>query len=290
MRSCPRGSGCGRESVAGGFGWLLAGRVLRPLQEVTATTRRVADRHLHERISLDGPDDEIKELADTFDDILERLDRAFDGQHRFVANASHELRTPLAINRTLIVIAGPGDPGELPADVPVIKAATPHVWIIGRTQTNGAADYPAVHKVRQPFCLRNLTGEFVGEPDWLISSSTVALTKGYFHRRLPVFAVQPQFVMGGLNGALVAECHCAPSPLTMPRPDAVAFAQCGDTRGAATVEQLRPVMADFGVIAQDLDGAHIDVPDLSVRGVQHEETAGYPTAPAGQLLGQPYEQ
>lgn len=91
--------------AAGGFGWLLAGRVLQPLHEVTATARRVAERNLNERIELDGPHDEIKELADTFDAMLERLDRAFDGQHRFVANASHELRTPLAINRTLIEVA-----------------------------------------------------------------------------------------------------------------------------------------------------------------------------------------
>jgi signal transduction histidine kinase len=91
--------------AAGGFGWLLAGRALRPLQDITATARRVADRSLHERIALDGPDDEIKDLADTFDAMLERLDRAFDGQRRFVANASHELRTPLTINRTLIEVA-----------------------------------------------------------------------------------------------------------------------------------------------------------------------------------------
>lgn len=91
--------------VAGAFGWLLAGRALAPLQNVTATARRVAERSLHQRIALQGPDDEIKELADTFDAMLERLDRAFDGQRRFVANASHELRTPLAINRTLIEVA-----------------------------------------------------------------------------------------------------------------------------------------------------------------------------------------
>jgi signal transduction histidine kinase len=87
------------------LGWLLAGRALRPLQQITATARRVADRSLHERIALDGPDDEIKELADTFDAMLERLDRSFDSQRRFVANASHELRTPLTINRTLIEVA-----------------------------------------------------------------------------------------------------------------------------------------------------------------------------------------
>ncbi len=91
--------------IAGGFGWLLAGRALYPLQQITATARRVADRSLHERIALDGPNDEIKDLADTFDAMLERLDRAFDSQQRFVANASHELRTPLTINRTLIEVA-----------------------------------------------------------------------------------------------------------------------------------------------------------------------------------------
>jgi signal transduction histidine kinase len=91
--------------TAAGFGWLLAGRALHPLQQITATARRVADRSLHERIALEGPPDEIKDLADTFDAMLERLDRSFDSQRRFVANASHELRTPLTINRTLIEVA-----------------------------------------------------------------------------------------------------------------------------------------------------------------------------------------
>jgi signal transduction histidine kinase len=91
--------------IAAGFGWLLAGRALSPLQRITATARRVADRSLHERIALDGPNDEIKDLADTFNAMLERLDRSFDSQRRFVANASHELRTPLTINRTLLEVA-----------------------------------------------------------------------------------------------------------------------------------------------------------------------------------------
>ncbi len=96
--------------VAIGFGWLMAERALRPVHHITATARRVAaaasaQTGLHERIGLTGPGDEIKELADTFDDMLERLDRSFDGQRRFVANASHELRTPLAINRALVEVA-----------------------------------------------------------------------------------------------------------------------------------------------------------------------------------------
>ncbi|WP_030226455.1 sensor histidine kinase [Actinoalloteichus caeruleus] len=91
--------------LAVAIGWLMAGRALRPLSKVTAHARRVAERSLHERVALTGPRDEIRELADTFDDMLERLDRAFDGQRRFVANASHELRTPLAVNRALIEYA-----------------------------------------------------------------------------------------------------------------------------------------------------------------------------------------
>lgn len=92
------------------FGWLLAGRMLQPLHRMTETARRIADspaadRGLHERIALSGPNDEIKELADTFDLMLEHLDHAFDGQRRFIANASHELRTPLTLNRALLEVA-----------------------------------------------------------------------------------------------------------------------------------------------------------------------------------------
>ena len=86
-------------------GWLLAGRALAPLREITATARRVSGENLGERIGLQGPDDELRELADTFDGMLARLDGAFASQRRFVANASHELRTPLAIMRTEVDVA-----------------------------------------------------------------------------------------------------------------------------------------------------------------------------------------
>ncbi|WP_433333940.1 sensor histidine kinase [Spirillospora sp. CA-294931] len=93
-------------AAAVGFGWLLAERALRPVHKITETARRVARGHdLGERIAYAGPRDEVKELADTFDTMLERLARSFDGQRRFVANASHELRTPLAVNRTLVDVA-----------------------------------------------------------------------------------------------------------------------------------------------------------------------------------------
>jgi signal transduction histidine kinase len=86
-------------------GWLLAGRALRPLRDITATARRVSSENLGERIGLVGPADELKELADTFDRMLGRLDGAFASQRHFVANASHELRTPLAIMRTEVDVA-----------------------------------------------------------------------------------------------------------------------------------------------------------------------------------------
>ncbi|WP_433500485.1 sensor histidine kinase [Sphaerimonospora sp. CA-214678] len=88
------------------LGYVVADRALRPVKRMTVTARRLSETSLaHERIDLQGPDDELKELADTFDAMLTRLNTAFDAQRRFVDNASHELRTPLAINRTVIEVA-----------------------------------------------------------------------------------------------------------------------------------------------------------------------------------------
>ncbi|HEU4396337.1 MAG TPA: ATP-binding protein [Actinomycetota bacterium] len=110
-----------------GLGWLVAGRVLRPLQAITATARKLEGSTLHERINLQGPEDELKELADTFDQMLARLDTAFETQRRFVANASHELRTPLAIARTEVDVAladREASPAELRAMAERVREAT----------------------------------------------------------------------------------------------------------------------------------------------------------------------
>ncbi|MEE1811686.1 MULTISPECIES: sensor histidine kinase [Streptomyces] len=105
----------GLSVIAFAFGYAMAGRVLSPLGRITRTARQVAGTDLSRRIELDGPDDELKELADTFDEMLDRLERAFTAQQRFVGNASHELRTPLAINRTLLEVhlSDPQVPPEL---------------------------------------------------------------------------------------------------------------------------------------------------------------------------------
>ena len=87
------------------LGWLVAGRVLRPLRVMTTTTRQISERNLHERLALTGPGDELKDLGDTIDGLLARLEAAFDSQRRFVANASHELRTPLMLSQTLLQVA-----------------------------------------------------------------------------------------------------------------------------------------------------------------------------------------
>jgi signal transduction histidine kinase len=92
-------------AVSMGLGWLIAGRVLRPLRTITTAARDISATDLHRRLALDGPDDEFKELGDTFDGLLARLDASFHSQRQFVANASHELRTPLARLKTVVQVA-----------------------------------------------------------------------------------------------------------------------------------------------------------------------------------------
>src|SRR3954463_11199199 len=111
------------------LGWAMAGRVLRPLQRITATAKRVSQDNLDERIGLEGPRDELKELADTFDGMLERLSGAFASQRRFVANASHELRTPLTVIRT-----------ELEVTLSDPRATTAELRAMGETVRDATLD------------------------------------------------------------------------------------------------------------------------------------------------------
>jgi signal transduction histidine kinase len=97
-------------AIALGIGWLIAGRVLRPLRTITATARDISAGNLHQRLAVDGPDDEFRQLGDTLDGLFGRLEAAFQAQRHFVANASHELRTPLTAEKTLLQVAL-ADPG-----------------------------------------------------------------------------------------------------------------------------------------------------------------------------------
>jgi signal transduction histidine kinase len=111
-------------------GWILAGRILAPVHRLTAAARAASEQNLSQRIALQGPRDELRELADTFDTMLERLDRAFTSQRQFIANASHELRTPLTVMRTAIdvVLAKPQPTrDELVSMAAEVRQAVDHV-------------------------------------------------------------------------------------------------------------------------------------------------------------------
>jgi signal transduction histidine kinase len=91
--------------VAAALGWFVAGHALRPLRRITESARRISATNLHERLAIDGPDDDVRELADMIDGLFARLDTSLNAQRQFVANASHELRTPLARSQTLLEVA-----------------------------------------------------------------------------------------------------------------------------------------------------------------------------------------
>jgi len=112
------------------LGWVIAGRVLRPLQVITTTARELSASNLHERLALGGPNDELRELGDTFDGLLERLEASFESQRQFVANASHELRTPLTLERAILEVTL-ADPA---AGISSLRAACERVLAIGEQQ------------------------------------------------------------------------------------------------------------------------------------------------------------
>jgi signal transduction histidine kinase len=168
--------------VSVAVGWLVAGRVLRPLREMTATTRRISADNLHERLAIHGPGDELKDLADTIDALLERLDGAFAAQRRFVANASHELRTPLATMRVSVDVAaakpGPVPPetitlaGQVRAELDKVDELLDGLLVLARAQHGvlpGRAVFPLDYTVSAALAsrdgtiaARNLTVQHIG--------------------------------------------------------------------------------------------------------------------------------
>ena len=116
-------------ALAAILGWIFSGRALRPVHRITAAARAASEQNLSARVALRGPRDELRELAETFDEMLARLQAAFEGQQRFIANASHELRTPLSVMRATVdvVLANPDSTaGELRAMGADIRVAVDH--------------------------------------------------------------------------------------------------------------------------------------------------------------------
>ncbi|MFF0312331.1 ATP-binding protein [Streptosporangium sp. NPDC004379] len=146
------------------LGWHMAGRVLRPLGEMTATVRRITADRLDRRLAASGPDDELKELADTFDELLDRLEAAFTAQRRFVANASHELRTPLTLQRAMaeVALADPAADAESLRKVleRVLAAGMDQERLIEALLTLARSHQGLRH--RQSFDLAEIAGRAVG--------------------------------------------------------------------------------------------------------------------------------
>jgi signal transduction histidine kinase len=116
-------------ALAAILGWIFSGRALRPVHRITTAARAASEHNLSARVAPTGPRDELRELAETFDEMLGRLQAAFEGQQRFIANASHELRTPLAVMRATVdvVLSNPDStPGDLRAMAADIRAAVDH--------------------------------------------------------------------------------------------------------------------------------------------------------------------
>jgi signal transduction histidine kinase len=147
------------------LGWLLAGRVLRPLQVITTAARELSATNLHERLALDGPNDELRELGDTFDELLGRLESSFEAQRQFVANASHELRTPLTLERAILEVTL-ADPD---ASASSLRTACERVLAIGEQQEQMIAALLTLARSerglarREPLLLDTLAGEALEE-------------------------------------------------------------------------------------------------------------------------------
>jgi signal transduction histidine kinase len=145
------------------LGWIVAGRILRPLRTITTAARDISATNLHQRLALNGPADELKELGDTFDGLLSRLEASFQAQRQFVANASHELRTPLARQRALgqVALADPD------ANVESLRTAHERILAAGTQQERlieALLTLTRSHvgiEVRHPFDLAQLTHEVV---------------------------------------------------------------------------------------------------------------------------------
>ena len=184
------------------LGWLMAGRVLRPLRTITATTRQISEENLHRRLALSGPKDELQELGDTIDGLLGRLEGAFDAQRSFVANASHELRTPLTSMRAAIDVASRRSPpvskdaavlaGNIRADLGQADRILESLLVLARAQRGVVTELG-------PISLARVVGQTLG------AHARAATGRGIsVHRRLDeVEVVGDETLLGRLAANLI---------------------------------------------------------------------------------------
>jgi signal transduction histidine kinase len=164
--------------VSLGLGWLVAGRALRPVRDMTAAAQRISEDNLNERLGVSGPNDELKELGDTIDGLLQRLETAFSAQRRFVANASHELRTPLTTMRASLDVAL-AKPGPVPPQT---------VALAGRLRT----ELDRVDRLLEAFLVlaraqhRDLAGTAVLPLDYLVTAALSVQAPSIALKRLTV--------------------------------------------------------------------------------------------------------
>jgi len=160
------------------LGWLIAGRLLRPLRTITATARDISASNLHRRLGQHGRDDEFRQLAAVLDELFARLEASFDAQRRFVANASHELRTPLTAERTLLQVAL-ADPDATAED---LRAACHEVLTLGEQQERLidalltlAGSEPGIDR-REPLDLATVVQDVVGDRDVAAEVASAPMT------------------------------------------------------------------------------------------------------------------
>ena len=220
-----------------GLGWFVAGHALRPLRRITAAARRISATNLHERLALDGPDDDLRELADVIDGLFGRLDASFDAQRQFVANASHELRTPLARSRTLLEVAL-RDPG---ASADSLRAACRRVLVAGEEQERLIEALLTLARGQRGFARREPLDLAAITRDLLAARSTEVTARGL---RMAV-TLAPALMAGDLALSERAVANLIDNALRHNVADGTVWvtAAVEDGRAVLTVANTGPVIA-----------------------------------------------
>jgi signal transduction histidine kinase len=235
-------------ALAAALGWIFSGRALRPVHQVTAAARAASEHNLSARVAPAGPRDELRELAETFDEMLGRLQAAFESQRRFIANASHELRTPLAVMRATVDVML-GDPDATPGDLRGMAA-----------DLREAVDH-AAHLIGALLILaRNERGLTVREETDLATAAEDVLDTAARGDRRVHAALEPAIISGDpvLAERLVANLVDNAIRYNRPGGDVWVSTRAIAGRGQLTVANTGPVIspADAGRIFQPFQRLH----------------------------------